>query len=88
MIIDGRTFLPLRALCEALDFKVSWDEKTKTVTAEQAVFPEKNEDGGVKLDRSLVKIHGRFYSDDGKIVSSQPASGIELRFKGRAFLKL
>lgn len=82
MIIDGRTFLPLRALCEALDFKVSWDEKTKTVTAEQAVFPEKNEDGGVKLDRSLVKIHGRFYSDDGKIVSSQPASGIELRFKG------
>lgn len=36
----------------------------------------------MKLDRSLVKIHGRFYSDDGKIVSSQPASGIELRFKG------
>ena len=82
MIIGGRTMLPLRALCEALDFKVSWDEKTKTVNAEQTVFAEKGEDGGVALDRSLVKIHGRFLIDEGKVVSSQPASGIEMRFKG------
>lgn len=82
MIIDGRTMLPLRALCEALDFNVSWDEMTKTVTAEQNVYTEKTEDGGVTLDRSLVKIHGRYTTDEGKIVSSQPASGIELRFDG------
>lgn len=81
-IIDGRTMLPLRALCEALDFNVSWDDKTKTVTAEQNVFAEKTEDGGTALDRSLVKIHGRYAMDGGKIVSSQPASGIELRFEG------
>lgn len=31
MIIDGRTLVPARAAAEAFDYKVSWDEATKTV---------------------------------------------------------
>lgn len=37
----------------------------------------------VGIEESLVKIHGRYgVSSDGKIISSQPASGIEIAFEG------
>ncbi|WP_353681841.1 copper amine oxidase N-terminal domain-containing protein [Pelotomaculum sp. PtaB.Bin117] len=31
-IVDGRTFVPLRFVAEALGAKVTWDERTKTVS--------------------------------------------------------
>jgi hypothetical protein len=34
-IINGRTFVPFRALFERLDAKIKWDAKTQTVTARQ-----------------------------------------------------
>jgi hypothetical protein len=34
-IMDGRTFVPFRALFERLDAKIKWDAKTQTVTARQ-----------------------------------------------------
>jgi len=33
-IIDNRTMVPLRAISEALDAKVEWDEQTQTITIE------------------------------------------------------
>lgn len=31
ILVDGRTYAPVRALAEALGYQVSWDEKSKTV---------------------------------------------------------
>lgn len=36
MMIRGRTMLPLRAIFEALDARVGWNQRTKTVTATKA----------------------------------------------------
>lgn len=36
MMIKGRTMLPLRAIFEALDARVGWNQRTKTVTATKA----------------------------------------------------
>ena len=33
-LIDGRTWIPLRAVLEALGHKVTWDDTTRTVTIE------------------------------------------------------
>jgi len=45
-IIQDRTMLPLRALCEALGLGVDWDEKTRAVilTCDEAVINNKNTD--------------------------------------------
>lgn len=81
-IIDGRIMLPLRAMCEALDFDVAWDGAERKVTIEQRIYPMETEDGGVKIENSMVKIHGRYVLDKNVIKSSHSASGIEVRFKG------
>lgn len=81
-IIGGRVMLPLRAMCEALDFNVSWNGEERRVDVVQNIYPVKEDDGGVKIEKSLVKVHGRFAMDDGLIYSSMSASGIEIRFKG------
>ncbi len=81
-IIGGRVMLPLRAMCEALDFAVSWNNEERRVDVVQNIYPVKDNDGGVKIEKSLVKVHGRFAADGGLIYSSMSASGIEIRFKG------
>ena len=40
IIIDGRTFLPVRFLSENLGLDVDWNEETKTVTITQTTQPE------------------------------------------------
>lgn len=35
-----------------------------------------------KISKSNVKMHGRYAEEGGTLYSSQPASGIEIRFKG------
>lgn len=81
-IIDGRVFLPLRAICEVLDFDVSWNGEEKTVNIEQRAYLVGQADGGVKIDRSIVKVHGRYAVVRDELCSSQSASGIEVRFEG------
>lgn len=36
-MISGRSFAPVRALCEALGYNVVWDEASQTVTAQKGV---------------------------------------------------
>ena len=45
-IIQDRTMLPLRALCEALGLDVDWDEKNRTVIldCDEAIINNKNTD--------------------------------------------
>jgi len=69
-IRDGRTLIPMRALLEAMDAEVSWDEATSTATA---VAPEGTEikitenqktvyvnGNAVELDVPAMIIDGRF----------------------------
>jgi len=39
IIISGRTFVPIRFLCESLGCEVSWNEVTKTVTLSYSKVP-------------------------------------------------
>lgn len=45
-IINGRTMLPIRAVCEALGAQVGWDSETSTVviTCPQEIIDDKNRD--------------------------------------------
>ena len=43
---------------------------------------QKADNKSFDVNKSTVKIHGRYYDDSGRIISSQPASGIEVRFSG------
>lgn len=81
-ITDGRVMLPLRAMCEALEFDVEWNGDTREVQIEQRINTQKDADGGIKVDKSNVKVHGRYIYKDGALKSSLPASGIEIRFRG------
>jgi len=38
-IIDGTTYLPVRAVAEAVGYDVSWDSNTNTVTLNKKTFP-------------------------------------------------
>lgn len=68
VIIDGRTYVPVRAIFEAMGAQVEWDEKTQTVYAERlgktvelTVGEEEADYNGkkVKLDASPLIIDGR-----------------------------
>ncbi len=53
VIQNGRTLVPLRAIFEAMDATVTWDEKTRTVTS-------------IKLDTTIVmKIGDNFMTKNG-----------------------
>ena len=81
-IIDGRTFVPVRALAEALESRVEWDDAKKTVTIEKLLYANMTEDNGYMIDGNTARFIGRYYEKDGYLTSSFSASGIELRFKG------
>jgi len=40
-VVDGTTYLPVRAVCEAIGYNVEWDGTTKTVY----IFPSSDADG-------------------------------------------
>ena len=81
-IIDGRTFVPVRALAEALESKVEWDGATKTVTIEKMLYANMTEENGYMIDGNTARFIGRYYEKDGLMTSAFSVSGIELRFKG------
>ena len=37
-IIDSVAYIPLRSMCDALDYKLSWDEETKSAEVSYASF--------------------------------------------------
>ncbi len=82
MIIDGRTLVPVRALAEALESNVEWDETTRTVTIEKMLYANMTEDNGYMIDGNTARFIGRYYEKDGYLTSAFSASGIEIRFKG------
>ena len=81
-IIDGRTFVPVRALAEALESTVEWDDNTKTVTIEKMLYANMTEENGYMIDGNTARFIGRYYEKDGFLTSAFSVSGIELRFKG------
>lgn len=81
---NGRVLVPLRAIFEALDAKLTWDNKTQTVTAEkngrvltltvnktEAKVKDANGEKTIKLDVPAKLENGRIY--------------VPLRFIGEAF---
>ncbi len=82
MIIDGRTLVPVRALAEALESTVEWDDAAKTVTIEKMLYANRTEDDGYMIDGNTARFIGRYYEKDGYLTSGFSVSGIELRFKG------
>lgn len=81
-ILSGRTLIPVRALAEALDAEVTWEESTRTVRIEQTIFPLMTADGGYTIDGNNARFIGRYYERFDRLWSSFSASGIELRFRG------
>lgn len=48
IIYNGRTYLPVRAIAEALDINVGWDEATRTVILGEAAAPVEEEPAPVE----------------------------------------
>lgn len=53
-IIDSRTMIPVRFVSESLDFKVDWDDKTRTVTVKTK--PDEDEKETVKTTNYLTGV--------------------------------
>ncbi|MDP4134061.1 MAG: stalk domain-containing protein [Bacillota bacterium] len=83
-IIGGRTLVPVRALAEMLESKVTWDASSKTVIVERPFNPTLTSDGGYVINEQSVRFIGRYYigKTDQLYYSSFTASGIEFRFNG------
>lgn len=73
LIIDSRTLVPVRFLASNFDFKVSWEETTKTVT-----LSKEDKSCKIVLGNKEIELNGE------KIISDTPAISIE----GRTMLPL
>lgn len=67
-IIDGRTMVPMRAVFEALDASIAWDNDTKTVTADK---------GGTEIKMTIGA--AEFYKNGESIALDTPAQIIDGR---------
>ena len=67
IIVNDRTLVPLRAVSEAFDYDVNWDEDTKTVTISKEI-PKTEYDilyGRLKVKiKSDSKVYDGFWGDD------------------------
>ena len=67
VIVNDRTLVPLRAVSEAFDYDVNWDEDTKTVTISKEI-PKTEYDilyGRLKVKiKSDSKVYDGFWGDD------------------------
>ena len=67
IIVNDRTLVPLRAVSEAFDYDVNWDEDTKTVTISKEI-PKTEYDilyGRLKVKiKSDSKVYDGFWDDD------------------------
>lgn len=60
-IKDGRTMIPIRYLAEALEMKVTWDEKTRTVLLEEDKFKIE-----IPVDTNKIIVNGEETESDVK----------------------
>ena len=60
-IKNGRTMIPIRYLAEALEMKVTWDEKTRTVLLEDDKFKIE-----IPVDTNIIKVNGEESESDVK----------------------
>ncbi len=58
-IIDGTTYLPIRAISNALELNVAWDAQTQTVVLKSKKFinDEKNQQNDVAKEDNILKPH-------------------------------
>ncbi len=59
VIIEERTYLPLRTIAETLGAQVSWDDKTKTATIEK-----EDTKAEFQIDNKTYKINGENFKND------------------------
>ncbi len=79
-IKDERTLVPLRAIFEAMDANVQWDEKTKTISA------IKNERFiRLAIDSDVAQVDGEDYKLDVSATIYKNRTLVPLRFVGEAF---
>lgn len=52
VIKSGRTLIPVRALCEALNAEVNWDDKSKTVTIDK-----ENKNISLKIGEKVISVN-------------------------------
>lgn len=81
IIINGRTMVPLRALAEALDFNVDYDEKKREVS-----ITKEGIDGGVNLivDSKEAKVNGKLVTLESPSFIKDGRTMVPLRFIGES----
>lgn len=77
---NDRTLVPLRAIFEAMDANVSWDEKNRAISA---IKNEKNIN--LVIDSDVAKIKGEDYKLDVPATIYKDRTLVPLRFVGEAF---
>ncbi|MCH5186472.1 MAG: carbohydrate-binding domain-containing protein, partial [Oscillospiraceae bacterium] len=72
VIIDGRTLVPVRAVSDALDVDVSWNEESKTVNISTSKDDAKDDDlwkeNTGEIDLDTMTVSGNGVSADGNTV--------------------
>lgn len=59
LLIENRTYLPLRSIFEALDIKVGWEQITQTITATKESFNIE-----LEIDMNFAKVNGEYIAID------------------------
>lgn len=65
-IIDGTTYLPVRAVSNALGLYVEWDGNTKTVMLSDSPFPEDATTSGKTEVEQMVEVYGDTFAEGFK----------------------
>jgi hypothetical protein len=74
-VVDGRTFLPARWVAEALGYKVSWNELTKSITITKKDYSTSElisivQPSVVHIETQRGSGSGFFISEDGRILTN------------------
>ncbi|MDQ6423644.1 stalk domain-containing protein [Paenibacillus sp. LHD-117] len=78
-LVDGRTMVPMRAIFEKLQSKVSWDEKTRTVTAVKDATTVK-----LTIDAATAHVNAQAVTLDVPPMLLQGKTYVPLRFVSEA----
>ncbi|AYO31275.1 copper amine oxidase N-terminal domain-containing protein [Biomaibacter acetigenes] len=77
---DGRTMVPVRFISESLGAKVSWDEKTKTVTITGKDRAGESRTVKLKIGENKAVINGKAVTFDTRAEFKNGRTMVPLRF--------
>ena len=67
-IIDGTTYLPVRAICKALGLEVNWNSETNTV---ELIEEKYNEISTEKNDTPIVSIKTQYAIENNDVIEKK-----------------